>query len=149
MSKTPEKVDILIVAENPTQIDDTHGRIFGGKGLGEIAKFFEDTGLDIHCAYSVRCLKPGKQFKIQDSNVKTCSINYLREEIKECQPDHIIVLGGNALYGATGTKGITEKTGNRYYDEKLEAWIISHGSPSSSRLRRPTEAGALGQFNPV
>ena len=124
MSSIPkEGCDILIVAESPTQLDDTNGRIFSGKGLGEIAAFFGDTGLRVHLSYAAKCAKPGKDSKITDKMVKLCAANYLKNEIEQLKPGHIIVLGASALYGVTGKKGITEKLGNRFYDENLGYYL--------------------------
>ncbi len=125
MPTLPESCDIMIVAENPTVKDDDFGRIFVGDGLKGIKDFFTegDINLSVYCSFAVKCRRPNKDTKITGLNHKTCGINYLRKEIEQLKPKHIIFLGAGALYAGTGTKGITEKRGTRYFDDKINAYV--------------------------
>lgn len=113
----------MVVAETPMHYDIQYGSEFGGKGLKEVRAFLEKHNIKAHYTYAAKCPKPGKDYKIKPDQIKTCSTNYLQEEIKQVQPKHIIVLGANAMYGAWKKKGITEKMGNRHWDEKLQAYV--------------------------
>lgn len=113
----------MVVAETPMHYDIQYATEFGGKGLKEVRAFLEKHGIKAHYTYAAKCPKPSKDYKVKPDAVKICSTNYLQEEIKQVQPKHIIVLGANAMYGAWKKKGITEKMGNRHWDEKLQAYV--------------------------
>lgn len=113
----------MVVAETPMHYDIMYDTEFGGKGLKNIRAFLEKNGIKAHYTYAAKCPKPSKDFKVKPEFIKTCATKYLQEEIKQVQPKHIIVLGNNAMYGAWKKKGITDKQGNRHWDEKLQAYI--------------------------
>ena len=116
--------DVMIVAEQPLVNDDLYGRIFAGKGLGEIRKYLEDAGLSVYCTYGLKCPRPDKNTKPTAKAMKACFPEYIRKEIELVKPKHIITLGSNAFYAATGTKpGGERPTGGRYYVEKLDAHL--------------------------
>lgn len=124
--------DIAIIAEQPYQQEDTYGKIFVAKQLQDIRKFFEEQGLSVYCTYALKCPRPNKDTKPSDKHIKVCALGYdletrkhtrtgyLQKELDLVQPKHIITLGANAFYGATGTKqGGIRPNGGTYYDEKL------------------------------
>jgi uracil-DNA glycosylase family 4 len=113
----------MVVAETPMHYDITYDTEYGGRGLKDIKAFLEKKGIKAHYTYAAKCPKPSKDFKIKPADIKICSDTYLKREIELVQPKHIIVLGANAMYGAWKKKGITEKMGNKHWDEKLQAHI--------------------------
>ena len=127
--------DVVLVAEQPPLQDDVYGRIFSGKGLTEIRNFFDQNNIATYCTFALKCARPNKDTKPEGKHVKACAHGYntatrktewegyLPQELALVKPKHIIVFGSNAHYGVTGKKCATEKYGNRYYDEKLNAYI--------------------------
>jgi uracil-DNA glycosylase family 4 len=113
----------MVVAETPMHYDITYDKPFGGRGLKEVRAFLESKGIKAHYTYASKCPKPSKDYKIKDAQTKVCSKRFLTEEIQRVKPKHIICLGAKAMYGAWGKTGISEKTGNKHYDAKLDAHI--------------------------
>lgn len=117
------KYDVVVVAESPASIEVNNDKAFSTRGLVDVRKFLESKGIDAYYTYAVKCHKPSKDFKIKPDYAKTCSINYLQKELEIIKPKHIIVLGANALYGATRLRGITKMLGNKHFVEKLDAHV--------------------------
>jgi len=116
----------MVIAEQPTKHDSDYNREFIGRGLKEIKAFFVEQGIDAHFTYALKCPKPSKELKVKPAYVKSCRTEYLQHEIEAVKPKHIIVLGSNAIYAATGTKKkMADAQGNRFFDEKLQAWVYT------------------------
>jgi len=116
----------MVVAEQPTSMDDAYGRPFIGRGLKEVKAVLEAAGIEAHYTYALKCVKPDRDTKPKPAHVKICRTAYLRNEIAQVKPKHIIVLGSNAIYATIGTKKkLTECQGTRFFDEKLGAWVYS------------------------
>jgi len=127
---------VAIIAEQPYQQDDIYGQIFVSKQLAEIRKFFKDKGIQAYCTYALKCPRPHKDIKPNEKAIKVCAhgINletkkqertgYLQAELALVKPKHIITLGANAFYGATGQKqGSVRPNGGRYLDEKTGVYL--------------------------
>jgi uracil-DNA glycosylase family 4 len=127
---------VAIVAEQPYQQDDTYGQIFVSKQMADIRKFFKDKGIDVYCTYALKCPRPHKDVKPTEKNIKVCAhgidlktkkqarTGYLQGELELVKPKHIITLGANAFYGATGKKqGSIRPNGGRYLDEKTGIYL--------------------------
>lgn len=118
MLPTTTQCDVMIVAEQPSEKEDTYGEVFLGI-LGRIQKYFEAEGIHVHTTYGVKCARMRKDQKLSDGNIKICREAYLRKEIEEVKPKHIIVLGSGALYAVTKQKGLLSKRGAPILDPKV------------------------------
>lgn len=104
--------------------DIQYNQVYGAKGLREIKAFLTKHGIKAHYTYATKCPKQGRDFKIKPAFVKTCSSNYLSQEIERLKPKHIIVLGSNAMLGVLGkTRKITDISGNQQWDERLQVYF--------------------------
>lgn len=116
--------DVMIVAEIAGGEDDRYGSVFSDKLLRTFTKFVESEGLDCHYTYAVKCRKPSSKAKVNpSSHVKVCSKAYLAHEIIAVAPKHIICMGSNAFYAVTGQKGFAATQGQRFWSDKVNAWI--------------------------
>lgn len=125
----PESCDVAIVAEQPYQRDDVAGEVFLGKELRQIKELFEEAGLSVYCTYAMKCARPARNVVPTGPQVKTCSNEYLKKEIRLLRPKHIVVLGANAYYGACGNKAGRQAQGNRHYSTRWDAYVYYAAHP--------------------
>lgn len=142
MESRPQRKEVVVVAESPGREDDVSGAPFRSRGLREIRAYLEKHGIDAHYTYAVKCCKPNKGAKVTEKITKICSEDYLRLELMQMKPKHIVVLGGNSMYGATKKRGISTKQGACFWDTKLNAWIY----PTYHHLQALYNLQVKGQF---
>lgn len=118
-----EVKDVMVVAESPSMPCDTYGRVWAGNTLTYLRDFFKKKKLDPYYTYAIKCAKPARDAKVTPKHMKACTTAFLKNEIALVRPKHIIVFGNDAMKAVCGKTGITDKRGNRWFDEKLQAYI--------------------------
>ena len=132
MEEHLKQTDVMVVSEIPSDLDDKFGTSFSDKFHQVIRRFFtEHNATPVHCTYGIKCRKSDHKKKLQTvQQIKMCATNYLRKEIEQVAPKHIICLGSNAMYAVTGNQGFASKQGQRWFCDRVNAWIYPTYHPA-------------------
>lgn len=120
MGTGPRKAKIMVIGKMPNS----------DRYQAALNEELTAVGLDpsqVYFTQAVKCRNfdrdPGR------TDIKTCARTYLDQEIADVQPEHILVLGNEALSASTGHSGITNYRGRIIEREGAE--IIPTISPSA------------------
>ena len=105
---------LMVVAEMPSQEDDTKGEPFSGDNLvKDVFSLAMNVPLDdIYFTYLVKCFG-GAGTKTTQNEISAC-YSYLVDEIVAVNPEVVVCLGENAFNFLCGDKGIAKKHGMPY-----------------------------------
>lgn len=133
---------VLIVAEYPTDTEDQTGRIFAGESGDIVKEELRSQGYnlerDFWVTYAVKCRPPkGADGKLKDpTKVQIeCCKERLQREIKELNPESIILMGSMAIQSLfydydVGTCSALHFRRLAIPDRKLKKWILPMYSPA-------------------
>jgi len=132
--------EVMFIGEAPGYDEDQQGLAFVGKAGQLLTRMIEAMGFtreEVFIGNILKC-RPPKNRKPHDDEMEAC-LPYLRRQISELQPKVIVSLGGTALTGLFGLKGITRQRGQWLSFEGIDTMPTFH---PSYLLQRPdmTEA---------
>ncbi len=141
------KAQVMVVGQNPGEIEVKLGRPFVGKS----GAFFDEVlagVLDIdrsvlYIANTVRCYTPGNRAPIA-SEVKSCRV-FLDREISILQPELIVTLGNPALKQVTGLSGIIKHHGTLVISPRYGIQVLPLYHPSPLNMNKPQMKHAFRQ----
>ena len=113
MGAGSRKSEVMIVGEAPGAREDETHQAFVGPAGKLLNKLLTQAGLSrdgVYITNAVKCRPPDNRTPTR-GELKTCSNNYLAQEIEKVGPDHILVLGNAALQAVVGRSGITKYRG--------------------------------------
>lgn len=144
----PIPAEVMIVGEAPGEREDDEHRAFVGrsgklldKALTELADLDRDS---VYVTNAVKC-RPPENATPDRKQMKTCSQEYMPQEVEAVQPKFILTLGNTAMLALTGKSGITKHHGSVW---RRQLWgrdvtIMATVHPAAV-LRNPTWAQAFG-----
>lgn len=114
MGSGDPKSRIMILGEAPGGNEARTGRVFSGRAGQLLDAALEAAGLDrdsVYVSNVVKC-RPPENRTPEKAEWEACSI-FLRRELKEVDPTHILLLGNTALRAVARKSGITKHRGVR------------------------------------
>src|SRR6266496_595123 len=114
MGRGDPKSRIMIVGEAPGGNEERTGRVFSGAAGQLLDGALVESGIPPNGVYitnAVKCRPPDNRAP-EPSELKACN-DYLRAEIREVDPTHILLLGNHALKSVARRSGITKQRGVR------------------------------------
>lgn len=134
---TPSVGGIAVIGEAPGPQEDLAGRPFVGASGDELHPKLAGLGItDYFVSNVVRCFPRGTP---STTHVAACK-QYLRDELAEVQPQHILALG-NTAWHQFGKGPITEHAGKEVWNNDYAAWVMPALHPAAI-LRDPNKRGA-------
>jgi len=133
---------IYVVGEAPGENEEVEGRPFVGGSGRLLNRLLMEVGLvrsECRIGNLMRVRPPGNNFAhfYLDKMKKFPrpelleGIRYLKEDIKMCNPNIVLVLGGEALRALTGEMGITNWRGSVLFSKELGCKLLPTLHPAS------------------
>jgi uracil-DNA glycosylase family 4 len=104
---------VMVIGEAPGREEDQSGHPFVGASGRFLDQVLEGTGIDrsdLFITNTVKC-RPPQNRTPKAGEVKTCTLNYLFEQIELINPKLIMLLGGVATKKLLGLKTINQARG--------------------------------------
>ncbi len=118
---------VMIIGEAPGKEEDESGKPFVGSAGRYLDHVLEGTGLDrrdFFITNTVKC-RPPKNRTPKSLEIKTCTSNYLFEQIELLNPKLIMLLGAVAAKTVLGLKSIGEARG-RVIEKYGRRYIVGY-----------------------
>lgn len=118
---------VMIIGEAPGKEEDESGKPFVGSAGRYLDHVLEGTGIDrndLFITNTVKC-RPPKNRTPKSNEIKTCTSNYLFEQIELINPKLIMLLGGVAAKTVLGVKSINEARG-RIIEHEGRKYLVGY-----------------------
>ncbi len=118
---------VMIIGEAPGREEDESGHPFVGSAGRYLDHVLEGTGIDrshLFITNTVKC-RPPKNRTPKSLEVKTCTSNYLFEQIELINPKLIMMLGAVAAKTVLGVKSINEARG-RVHERDGRKYLVGY-----------------------
>ncbi|PYS78453.1 MAG: uracil-DNA glycosylase [Acidobacteria bacterium] len=118
---------VMIIGEAPGKEEDETGRPFVGSAGRYLDHVLEGTGLDredFFITNTVKC-RPPKNRTPKSIETRTCTSNYLFEQIELIDPELVMLLGGVAAKAVLGVKSVNEVRG-RVVEHEGRRFIVGY-----------------------
>lgn len=112
MGDGPVPNNIMVLGEAPGYREDELKKPFAGKAGQLLDSLLSEVGLPRESVYitnACRCRPPDNRTPSR-TEIKACA-HFMQLELKEVQPDYLLLLGNTALQAITGKSGIMSKRG--------------------------------------
>src|SRR5919199_3408361 len=118
---------VMIIGEAPGKEEDESGKPFVGSAGRYLDHVLEGTGIDrtdFFITNTVKC-RPPKNRTPKSLEVRTCTSNYLFEQIALINPQLVMLLGGVAAKKLLGVKSINEARG-RVIEHEGRKYLVGY-----------------------
>ncbi|KKN45066.1 hypothetical protein LCGC14_0686910 [marine sediment metagenome] len=138
----PSKAKIFIVGEAPGGQEEIEGKPFVGGSGRLLNRLLMEVGLvreECMIGNVMRMRPPGnnfahfyadKQMRIPTQQLVE-GVKYLKESIRECNPNIVLALGNEALYALMGHRGITNWRGSILFNKTVGCKVLPTLHPAS------------------
>lgn len=131
----PKPTQLMIIGEAPGFREDEIGKPFQGKAGKVLDQYLKEVGLSRDNSYITnvcKCRPPGNRTPTK-TEIKAC-LPHLWEEIRQVEPNIILLLGATALFALLGVQGVKEKRGEWV---EVEGMLVMTTYHPAALLRNP------------
>ena len=138
MGRGSKRANIMLVGEAPGAAEERTGKVFSGPAGQLLDRALVGAGFepsDLYITNAVKC-RPPENRAPEPSEIKACN-GYLEDEIKELDPEFILLMGNHALRAVARKSGITKHRGVRLAVRGHERRTIMAAFHPAYALRNP------------
>ena len=124
------KCKFMMVFDCPNTEEESHGKMFVGKGATYVKKMFKEAGVSASAGYYTSLVKAKKTDKfLTNAQINGCS-GFLDKEVDVVKPGVIVCMGSSAVkHFLPELKSPSQEVGNAYYKKELDATVIVGMNP--------------------
>jgi len=117
---------LALVGEAPGSQEEITGRLFSGPAGQYLEEALRKVGLKREWFFVTNVVKcrPQDNATPSPSNIKTCTANYLLQELEVVAPSYGLLFGNSAIRGVLGRSGITKYNGEAF-ERNGTTWVAA------------------------